>query len=116
LLLVGAGSHGSISMNNKATALIIFAGIVFTLTAIIDGLSIRKTHSNNVGFMSLVLHVLSGIILVFYFIYEVKLNLEGGHFSLLFIAITGFEILLCGKIITADFTQLKSHKTQNKAL
>ena len=115
LVLLGAGSHGNISMKNKETATIIYGGIAFVLAAIINGISMRKKYSSTIGFMSFVLNLISGLILTYYLIFSIKFNIDGGHFPIFFLIITGIEILMSGKIIITDLKEL-SQKTNIRSI
>jgi len=106
-ILLGAGSHGNISMKNKKTALIIYGGMAFIITAIINGISMREKYSTVMGISSLFLNLVSGIILTYYLIFSIKFNINGGHFPILFIIVIGIQILMIGKIIITDLKELK---------
>ena len=114
LLLVGAGSHGNISMKNKETALIIYGSISFIITAFINGISMRKKYSVIIGFMSLAFNLVSGLILSYYLIYSINFNIDGGHFPILDLILIGIVILMCGIIIINDLKQLSKSWLQQR--
>ncbi|MFD2564796.1 hypothetical protein [Aquimarina rubra] len=106
LVLLGAGSHG-ISIKNKETALIIYGALVFILTAIINGISMREKYSKIIGILSFILNLISGLILTCYLFFSIQFNINGGHIPIFFIAVIGIEILMIGRIITMDLKEMK---------
>ena len=111
MVLLGAGSHG-ISMKNKETASIIYGGIAFVLTAIVNLISMREKYSVLIGFLSFALNLISGLILTYYLIFSIRFNIDGGHFPIFFLIIIGIEILMCGIIIRTDLKQLNKNWLQ----
>lgn len=114
LILIGAGSHGNISMKNKETAVIVYGAISFMMSALINGISMRKNYSVIIGFMSLTLNLVSCLILMYYLIYSINFNIDGGHFPILGLIIIGIEILMSGIIIKTDLKQLYKNWLQQR--
>ena len=113
MVLLGAGSH-RISMKNKQTALIIYCGIGFVLTAIVNLISMRKKYSFVIGFLSLSMNLISSLILTYYLIFSIGFNIDGGHFPIFFLILIGIEILMCGIIIKTDLQQLNKNWLQHR--
>lgn len=113
MVLLGAGSHG-ISMKNKETASIIYGGLGFILTAIVNLISMREKYSVLIGFLSFTLNLISGLILIYYLIFSIRFNMDGGHFPIFFLIVIGIEILMSGIIITTDLKQLNKNWLQHR--
>lgn len=113
-VLLGAGSHGNISMKNKETALIIYGGLVFILTAIANLISMRKKYSIPMGFLSFTLNLISILILTYYLIFSIRFNINGGHFPIFFLLVIALEIIIGGKIIETDLKQLNKNWIQKQ--
>ena len=110
--MLGAGSHG-ISMKNKETATIIYGGIAFILSVIVNLISMREKYFVFVGFMSLTLNLISSLILTYYLIFSIRFNIDGGHFPIFFLIVIGIEIVMCGIIIITDLKQLNKNWLQH---
>ena len=113
MVLLGAGSH-DISMKNKETASIIYGGLAFILTAIVNLISMREKYSVLIGFLSFTLNLISGLILVYYLIFSIQFNIDGGHFPVFFLIVIGIEILMSGIIIRSDLKQLNKNWLQQR--
>ena len=113
MVLLGAGSH-EISMKNKETASIIYGGLAFILTAIVNLISMREKYSVLIGFLSFTLNLISGLILAYYLIFSIQFNINGGHFPVFFLIVIGIEILMSGIIIRSDLKQLNKNWLQQR--
>ncbi len=102
LIIIIAGSHGNISMKNKQTASMAYAGIIFSAALIINVISLIKKFSNVISLFSFGINLLSGIFLTKYLFYFISFNLSGGRFPISFIILIGVQILISGIIILSD--------------
>jgi hypothetical protein len=112
IALLGAGSHGNISMKNKQTISIIYGGIAFVLSAIVNLISMQKKYSIFMGLMSFALNLISGLILTYYLVFLIQFNIDGGNFPIFLLIIIGLEILMSGIIIRTDLKQLNKNWLQ----
>ncbi|TDY14287.1 hypothetical protein A8975_0897 [Meridianimaribacter flavus] len=101
-------------MKNKETALIIYGGLVFILTAIANLISMRKKYSIPMGFLSFTLNLISILILTYYLIFSIRFNINGGHFPIFFLLVIALEIIIGGKIIETDLKQLNKNWIQKQ--
>lgn len=114
MFIIGAGSHGNVSMKNKETAFIIYGGIVFLLSATVNLISMREKYSVVIGFMSFIFNLASGLILSYYLVSSINFNIKGGHFPILFLIVIGIEILMSRKIMITDIKEFNKNRLQHR--
>ena len=93
-------------MENKETAAIVYGGMAFVLTAIVNFVALRKKYTVLTGLLSFTLNLISGSILAYYLIYSVQFNMVGGRFPILLLIIIAIEIIIIGIVIGTDLKQL----------
>ncbi|MEP2935779.1 MAG: hypothetical protein ABJM06_14800 [Gilvibacter sp.] len=103
---IGAGSHGNISMKNKETAKLVFSGILFLLTAVFNGISLKAGFSKTIKFITLSLNLVCAIVLLIFFIGMFNPSLKNEIDLIAFTIIIGLEIILISKTLMTDFKKL----------
>ena len=114
LTIIGASSHGNISMENKETANLVYSGILFLLASIFNGISLKSKFSKIMGIITLTLNLVCGIILLIFFFGMFNPSLKNDISLMLLTFLLGIEITLIIKTIITDFNKLNKNWLQQR--
>lgn len=106
-ILIGAGSHGNISMENTETAFIFYSAIAFLLTVVINTVLIYQPLFSK-GILPIIFNGISSVILAFHLIYSIQFNFNGGNVPILLLLFNLLILLILGFTICEDFKMIKS--------
>ena len=112
--IIGAGSHGNITMENKETANLVYSGILFFLTAIFNGIYLKSKFSKVIGIITLTLNLVCGIILLIFFFGMFNPSLRKEIDLIVMTIIIGIEILLIFKLMLSDLKELNKNWLQHR--
>ena len=112
--IIGAGSHGNITMENKETANLVYSGILFFLTAIFNGVYLKTKFSKVIGIITLPMNLVCAIILLIFFFGMFNPSLRKEIDLIVMTIIIGIEILLIFKLMLSDLKELNKNWLQHR--
>lgn len=110
IILIGAGSHGNITMENNQTAIVVYGSLILASTALVNFMSLGNGFIVLKTYFSLIFNFVASLILFFILFYMVIINIEGGEFPIWFFIVESIAITLCVIILKSDLQLLLEKK------